>query len=137
MCIRDRYTSVQIHKYSNAPWGPPSTCVSLFKPSYLRYFLSCFQQILKPTRIKSELLLDTTITLKRYSTITIMYAPINIPLLLAFPPTINAAQIRKVDHIGLMKSGQTAVFNHAQSTPPNAAIPAPNARLAALCESIL
>ena len=49
----------------------------------------------------SVLVLETIITLKINSIITIMNAPINIPLLLPLPPKINAAHTKKVDLTGL------------------------------------
>ena len=73
-----------------------------------------------------------TETLKTNSTITIRNAPIIMPRLLPRPPTMKAAQMRKVVRTGFMKSGHTFVFSHAQSAPASAAIPAPSARLAAL-----
>ena len=86
----------------------------------------------KPWKGKLELPLETTNTFKMNSTITIRKAPMIIPLLLPLPPTMKAAQMRKVVLTGFMKSGQMLVFNHAQRAPASAAIAAPNARLAAL-----
>ena len=63
---------------------------------------------------------------------TMMNAPTTMPLLLAAPPTMNAAQTRKVDFAGAMKEGWKPVSFHAHRAPAKAAIAAPRARLAAL-----
>jgi len=70
--------------------------------------------------------------LNTYSIITIIIAPIIIPLLLADPPIMKAAQTRKVVDAGDMKAGDIPVNFHAHKTPARPAMAAPSARLAAL-----
>ena len=54
------------------------------------------------------------------------------PLLFALPPTINAAQTKKVVFTGLIKSSKTLAFNQAHLPPPKPAIAPPKAKLIAL-----
>ena len=62
-------------------------------------------------------------------------APTIIPLLFALPPMINAAHTRNVERAGAIMDGSKPVNFQAQRTPAKPAIPAPKAKLAALCES--